>query len=429
MLSAMSAIAYADTQSTATRQQASLLDSFGVLWRAVVLLGRHWPTLLVISLAGSAAHGLLLWAAVKASRTASALGMLVLVLVPLSLALSLVLMLRIVRTSLPYLSSAGGSGHGDNRALLLVFASVAVPFLAIYTGYDNYLKDDVSTFTYEVWRDSDTGSALSRLPFSPSIGVLCIVVIALVLRYVFGLMSFGVLQFLTLPIGAYTEVVWVCTVTMGATQVTGASWEWMDNRQMGVWWHAVWDTAVPAIQPIREALEAVWHDIDGIFLAPLAWLTLGAVVYGRQLAEGRLTDDRMLTAAARQATRLPKPLAVISTMFGGAIYRRFAPLINGLRLLSRAGLRPMLVFCIALLILRLVPDGLFEIERAVIGPHDLQEFWMPLSYLTAPINVAVRNVLIVCFVAAATDRILQADSEPAAPAVTSEAHSAEALSR
>jgi hypothetical protein len=429
MLSAMSAIAYADTKSATTRQQASLLDSFGVLWRAIVLLGRHWPTLLVISLAGSAAHGLLLWAAVKASRTASALGLLVLALVPLALALSLVLMLRIVRTSLPYLSSAGGSGHGDNRALLLVFASVAVPFLAIYTGYDNYLKDDVSTFTYEVWRDSDADNVLSRLPFSPSIGVLCIVVIALVLRYMFGLMSSGMLRFLTLPIGAYTEVVWVGIGTIGATKVTGAGWDWMDNRRMGVWWHTAWDTVGPAIQPIREAMEAVWHDVDGIFLAPLAWLTLGAVVYGRQLAEGRLTDDRMLTAAARRATRLPKPLAVISTMFGSAVYRRFAPLINGLRLLSRAGLRPMLVFCMALLILRLVPDGLFEIERAVIGPHDLQEFWMPLSYLTAPINVAIRNVLIVCFVAAATDRILQADSEPTAPAVTSEARSAEALSR
>jgi hypothetical protein len=94
----------------------------------------------------------------------------------------------------------------------------------------------------------------------------------------------------------------------------------------------------------------------------------------------------------------------------------------------------MLVFCIAFVVLQLTPQGVWEIERAILGPHDLQEFWMPLSYLTAPVNTAIRWVLIVCLVAAATDRLLESDSEtppaqPFVPPVTSEARTAEALSR
>lgn len=393
-----------------------------MLWHAVVLLGRHWPALLMISLFGSAAHNLFSWLAVKASKVNNGLGLLVLVLVPIALLVSLVLMLRTLRPSLPYLNRVEGSGR-DQRGLMAVIASVAVPFLTIYTTYD-YLKDDVSSFTYEVWRDSNPGETLARLPFSPTVSVIGIVAIALALRSVFNVVSIGFLRAVTVPLGAYVEVLWLSTVTIGGNVLRSNGRDWLDSRQAGVWWHSLWDKLSAGFQPVQAVLEAFWHNIDVVIFAPIAWLALGAVVYGRRLTERRLTDDRAATGALRYAKKLPKGVSGVVAGVGSALYGRFAPLINGLRMLGRAGLRPMLVFCIAFVVLQLTPQGMWAIERAIIGPRDLQDFWMPFSYLTAPINSAVRWVLIVCLVAAATDRILESD-EP----VTSAARTAEAPTR
>jgi hypothetical protein len=412
----MSAIAYA-----APPRRATVRFSLGVLWHALVLLGRHWPTLLAFAFLGSAGHDLLLWAAVRASRVSSALGVVVLVLVPLALVATLVFMMRALRPSLPFLNHSAVA-DGDRRGLFVVFGSVAVPFLTIYSTYD-YMRKDFSEFTYEVWRDSDPGTTMSRLPFNPTLSIIAIIIIAIVLRSALGYINVSFLLPLTLPVGAYVEVVWLATATMVGQVAKGAGWDWLDSRRAGEWWHGFWDHLTPVLQPVRMVLEALWHNIDVVVLAPIAWLALGAVVYGRQLTERRLTDERTATSAIRWARRLPGPLSFLATSFGGALYTRFSPLINGLRMLGRAGLRPMLVFCVAFVILQFVPEGLWEIERFLIGPHDLEKFWMPLSYLTAPVNVAIRFVLIVCLVAAATDRILAADNQPAAAESTVDATS------
>jgi hypothetical protein len=408
-------------------------DSLGVLWHAVVLVGRHWPTLLMISLFGSAAHGMFGWLAVRASRINNGVGLLVLILVPLALLVTIVLMMRTLRPSLPYLNRVAGTDGADQRGLIAVIGSVAVPFLTIYTTYD-YLKDDVSSFAYEVWRDSDPGETVSRLPFTPTISVLCIVVIGIGLRSLLSTLSMGFLRVLFTPLGAYVEVLWLSTVVVAGNTVRSWASAWLDARQVGVWWHDSWDRIGAAFEPIRVVLEAFWHNVDIVVFAPLAWLTLGAVVYGRQLTERKITDERLATSALRRSKTLPFGLSFAAGSATLGLYNRFAPLFNSVRLLSRAGLRAMLVFCIAFVILQLTPQGVWEIERILIGPHDLGEFWMPVSYLTGAVNSAIRWVFIVCLVAAATDRLLEADSEtpsvaPFVPPVTSEPHSAAVLTR
>lgn len=381
----------------------------------------------MIALFGSAAHDLLEWSAVKVSKSSSGLGLLVLVLVPIALLVTLVLLLRTLRPSLPYLTRVAGAGQGDQRGLMAVIANVAVPFLTIYTTYD-YLKRDVSSFAYEVWRDADPNETLVRLPFSPTIGVLCIVAVALVLRWLLNLGSAGFLRVVTMPLGAYVEVLWLGAVTMAANPIRNYFSTWLDSRQVGEWWHSFWDRLSDVLQPVRLVLEAFWDNVDLVVFSPIAWLAMGAVVYGRRLTERRMTDERLATGAMRWASRLPSGASFMVGGLGGVLYNRFAPLINGLRMLGRAGLRPMLVFCIGFVVLGLAPEGIWEIERAVIGPHDLEKFWMPLSYLTAPVNSAIRWMLIVCLVAAATDRILESDAATPGTSARSEPPAAASIS-
>src|SRR5678816_978865 len=75
---------------------------------------------------------LLIRLAVRASRINNGVGLLVLILVPLALLVTIVLMMRTLRPSLPYLNRVAGTDGADQRGLIAVIGSVAVPFLTIY---------------------------------------------------------------------------------------------------------------------------------------------------------------------------------------------------------------------------------------------------------------------------------------------------------
>jgi hypothetical protein len=414
-LTAMSAIAY-EADAAPARRYAALADSLWVVRQAGVVFGRHWPVLMSLALAGVAAHGLLLEAAVRASAIHSVVGLLVLVLAPIATLTSLVLMLRAVRTSLPYLSSSDVEGTAEPRRGILEFlGSVAVPYLAIYAAY-GYMKDDFSTFAYEVWR-SDPFSTLNRLPFSPSVGLISVVVVAAALRFLLGKLPSG-LSFAWAPaLEVYAEVIWVGTVAMGLSLARSRFEDWFAAREVSVWVQAALDS-LPGTQLaalLDEWIGVLWENANLVILAPIAWLIMGAVVYGRRLAEPNLTDERLLTATARRLTRMPV-VKTVATPLSAELHRRFGPLLGGLRLLGKAGLRPMLLFCVVFILVQSADAGLWELERLLIGPHDLLKFWMPVSYLLSPINTAIRYVLLICLLGAATDRILR--SREAADAAT-----------
>jgi len=408
-LTAMSAITYeADVRS---RRFAALADSLGVLRQAGVVFGRHWPVLISVSLGGVAAHGLLMEAAIRASAIHASVGLLVLVLVPISTLTALVLMLRAVRVSLPHLSSSDVEGDGGRqRGILEFLGSVAVPYLAIYAAY-GYMKDDYATFSYEVWR-VEPFVTLERLPFSPSVGVISVVVVAVALRFLLGRLPGGRKFAWASALGAYVEVIWVGTVVMGVNAAHHAFDDWFGERQASTWLATALDKlpGTHLATLLDSWLSLLYENIDIVILAPIAWLTMGAVVYGRELAEPKLTDERLLTAAARRMTRIPVVRTVSGTL-SAEMQKRFGPLLGGVRLLGKAGLRPMLLFCVVFLLVQSATAGLWEIERLIIGPQDLGKVWMPASYLLSPINTAVQYVLLICLLGAATDRILRSREE------------------
>jgi len=412
-LTAMSAIAYQAV--TPVRRFGALGDSLWVLRQASVLFGRHWPVLISASLGGVAAHGLLLEAAIRASGINSIAGLLVLVLAPISTLTALVFMLRAIRVSLPYLSSADSSsgvdGSGERRRGLLDFiGSVAVPYLAIYAAY-GYMKDDFSTFAYEVWRVEPIHT-MDRLPFSPSVGLASVVVVAIALRFLLGRLPQGRSFAWATALGAYVEVIWVGTLVMGVNMTHHAFDDWFGEREVSTWVQSALDR-LPGTQLaglLSGWAHVLYDNADTVFLAPVAWLTMGAVVYGRQVAERKLTDERLLTAAARRINRMPVLRSVSGTVTS-ELQRRFGELLGSIRLLGKAGLRPMLLFCVVFVLVQSADSGLWELERLLIGPHDLNDFWWPASYLLSPINTALRYVLLICLLGAATDRILRAQEE------------------
>jgi hypothetical protein len=111
---------------------------------------------------------------------------------------------------------------------------------------------------------------------------------------------------------------------------------------------------------------------------------------------------------------MPKPVRVVGGNLTADVRDRFTPLIHGLRVMARAGLPPMLFFCLAFLAAQTARDWMWEAERFLIGPRDLTEFWMPVSGPLAMVNEAVGVVLLACLLGAAVDRVLRLQPPDAA---------------
>jgi hypothetical protein len=74
----------------------------------------------------------------------------------------------------------------------------------------------------------------------------------------------------------------------------------------------------------------------------------------------------------------------------------------------------MLFFCISFLVAQTARDWLWEVERLLIGPRDLEEVWWPLSGPLSVLNDAVGVVLLAALLAAAVDRVLRLQPAPSA---------------
>ncbi|WP_157545580.1 hypothetical protein [Hamadaea tsunoensis] len=415
-------------------RRSAVADTLQVVSQAAVSFWRTWPVLLTISFLGVAAHGLILDAAVWASRFGQTLGVLVLAFVPLALLTAIVAMLRAIRPTLPYLTSIDGYLARHSKPHMLEFlGSVAVPFLAVYTWTTEgtmTMKEDVSRYAYEVLQSSDPATLLHNLPLSPTISLGVLVGAAILIRFVLGRFSFFEGRVWASAIGAYVEVLAVGAGLMGLNGIRSSGVDWLGAREISTWWgdlrtRLTVDTpsfVSWAFDHLMAAYSSVQANANTVIIAPILWIALGAVVYGHQLAEARLTDERYMVRATRWvAASKSRLLRTVVTVILSEMHRRWGPLGGGLRLLMRAGLRPMMLFCVMFVVIDYAGAGLWEVERLLIGPQDLGQVWMPVSYFLAPFNFAVQMVLTICLIGAATDRLLSVSGDAPAtePSATS----------
>jgi hypothetical protein len=417
----------------------AVAETGAVLATAVQLLWRHWPVLFALYFAGAAARAFIMIGAVQASKLSGVLGVMVIILGPVATLISLVLMLRVVRPSLPWLTAATadpapGEGEGPRRRHTLMdhLASALVPFLAVYASW-GYLEEDISDYLYEVWEDASFNDARvftdpgvitreldQRMPFDTSITLISVVVVAVVLRWLLNVWRGGRKWPVLAILGAYVEVIWIIVSVAALNEARDPLTTWLRERKVVQWLLDTWNSLVDALGPftnfVRSASEWLVGAIasaDSVIVVPLAWLAVGAVVYGHRLAPPAPTGSELLQRASKRWNALPKPVRVVGANVGSDVRERFAPLVHGLRTLAQAGLAPMLFFCIAFLLAQTARDWLWEAERFLIGPHDLQEVWIPLSGPLALFNDAVGVVLLACLLASAVDRVLRVQPTPA----------------
>ncbi|WP_345627546.1 hypothetical protein [Rugosimonospora acidiphila] len=417
-------------------------EATAVIETAAGVLFRHWPALFTLSFAGLGARALLTSAAVEASKVNAALGFLVFVLVPMTTLTSLVLMMRVVRGSLPWLflaerrgSDAAGTPAAARGALLDHLGSVLIPFLAVYASY-GYLKQDLSNYVYSVLYDAVFNNAdifnggaidvASRLPFSLTTSVVSVVVVSVVARFVLGKWKLAKRYGWLGIVGAYVEVIWISLVAGLLSQLNGTSHKWVEDRRVVHGLVSGLDAAVDHLGPLAGLGHAVlsivgtlFDSVDTVIVVPVAWLAVGAVVYGYKIAPAEPLAIELQELLDRRWSRMPGVVRRVGAEAGASLRERFGPLIRGLQLLTRTGLRPMLLFCLAFVIIQPAATWLWEIERWLIGPHNLTQLWMPLSKTLSTFNDGVSLVLLVALLGSAVDRVLRVQQvEVSAPAAS-----------
>jgi hypothetical protein len=308
--------------------------------------------------------------------------------------------------------------------LLNYLGSALVPFLAVYASY-GYLKQDVTDYYNAILEDMPFGAddnVLRRLPVQWGFTLGAVIVGAVVVRWLLGRWKVAKRRPWLGIVGAYAEVVWISLGAFAVHQATAYGRGWLEGRRVvhGLMdaGNGVVDRLGPLAHPTRDGLNLIGTlvgSVDDVILVPVAWLAVGAVVYGHRIRPPAPPSHDVLDLAARRWLRLPAPVRKVGAEIGDDLKERFGPLWFGLRLLLRAGLRPMLLFCIAFLLVRGTGTWLFQVERWIVGPHDVGSVWMPLSGPLNVFNDGVQTVLLVALLGAAVDRVLRAqEGVPAA---------------
>jgi hypothetical protein len=399
-------------------------DTAEVVWRGLRIIAAHWPVLLTIFLLGQAVRNAALWAAVIVSDSNHLLGALLVPLAPLASLSALVLMLRTVSPSLRNTHfETDGSGAHPMRERLALLASTLVPFLAVYSA-QGYLADDRQKWVNEANIDElqngssawlAQGADTERTLIATGSSLLVLIALAFVFRWLierFDLPDKHVGWGLA---AAWLEVTWLTLLVHRLGPLFGLVSDWVTTRQLWVWGAATWQQLVgvlgplgPALDGVKEWVWAVAGDSQTLVIVPLAWLTVGAIVFRRDADGVELATSYAAKANARVQGWLRMAPALVRTWVGrvmGDLAGRFAGIAQGIKVLVVAGLLQVVLFGLVFVLARQAEFGTYEVIRWVTGPMDYldrQVLWPHFAVLAQ----AVYTLLIVGLLAAAIDRVL-----------------------
>jgi hypothetical protein len=389
----------------------SIVDAGAIIGGAARLWWRHWPVLFAVYFFGVGAKQWLLQLGVLLSKTSATLGFLVFLIGPLVLLICFVAMLMVVRAP----SSLADTRPTRASALLRQVTSVLIPFVGVYLAL-GLLHSDQTTYFYQVFADevlanpaifTDPASVdvLRRLPLAVNTVLFVLLAVVVVLRWLVPRWRNSRAWLVVALVSAYLELLWVGWLAKDV----GLRASWLSDRQVFGWLSAGWARLTATLGPghaVTDWVAAQLGAAEGVLLAPVAWLLLAAVISRREPISA--TEDGPREASApRWLAALPGLVRWLANGVLTDLRTRFGPLVNGIRVILRAGLIPMVVLCIAVAALLASPRWVWEVERLVIGPQDLGTRWIPLSYWLAPFNDAFAIVGVTCVVAAAVQRVQQ----------------------
>lgn len=234
-------------------------------------------------------------------------------------------------------------------------------------------------------------------------------------------------------IAAYLEVLWIMTLANALSTQLESITAWVTSRRVvasavGVgegildtvrgW--STWATAA------IDATAAMLGNLGSVVVVPVAWLAIGAAVYGHNLS----TADLAVTSHEEMTRRIQRVPDPVRRAVGHVVEPVVTPVqdaLSAIRKVAVAGILPMVMFCVVFLIAGGVQSAVALLVRGIIGPGPGLRQYALEPYA----NLAERGVyfvLVLALLAAAVNAVVHAQQQRETPAETPAPHAADSTS-
>lgn len=396
------------------------------------MLWAHWPQMVVLFLLGWTGRMGFLWLTTAVSDWSPTVAVLILPLAPLSTLVSLVLMLRVCAESLPAFQGTMTTAGVRNRVKddLVAAGQVLLPFLAVYASA-GLLVQDAKVFLLDSVVDENFNEAVSqtdwgRANYAEGWALIAMVVAALTLRKLVSMLDLPKRHVAWAGFAAYLETLWIMTLATAFTTKFEELQAWVTSRQaisglVGFWNSSIeWLRAIGGpVTFVVDSVSTFLGNLGAVALVPVAWLAIGAAVYGQ-----KLTDDTLAVPTheevVRRIDKVPQPVRRAVAHVAEPVTTPIKSAWKAISKLAVAGIIPMVMFCLVFVVAGSLQVGAALFMRWVIGPGETMR-----QYAMEPYAVlAERGVYFVAalaLLAAAVNAVVQGQREREAEAAATAA--------
>lgn len=407
-----------------------------------VLFLRYWPQLAACYLLGMlgrlAAIELAAWLGWDNSLWAS----LIMPFAGIARLGSFVAMFFVVRHGVPALAAL----PARSARQVDLFATVIVPFFAIYLAWQMFSEDwlayEARALDYRIGDAMTTPGAAELNPESLPVSAATWTVIgaALVARYALSWFK-DRLPGWVFGVRIYVDALWVFlvlsfSVNQGLTFLLNPG-GWLAQRRIVVWFNETREAAFSHFGPLESAWDgAMWavRTVFGGAAVPLVWLAVAGIVYGVSVtapwrtAARRVAGERAWRVVDRTADRqkrlhtkwqrVPRKIRREVGDYAESQLGKFKPIVDSGRILLHGGFVALSLYVLAYLGLawldmsgsfyrpQLGPGYLFRGMAWVLGPHP-QQFWTAAADVLALVSHLIVEPLRICLIAATLGYCLQ----------------------
>ncbi|MBP2705001.1 hypothetical protein JOL79_14365 [Microbispora sp. RL4-1S] len=324
-------------------------------------------------------------------------------------------MLYVVRDALMETRERRARGEGRER-LLNAFNRTALVFSGIYLTW-GFVDQDMRDFeNIDMFRQPDkwlvdgfagvpstVAQGLTGLDVRVSLGAMAV---AYLLKTFFGRRHEANEGRFSGILATFSELAFGFYGVNATAAALGARSDWISDRAAVTWWHGWLDGAkarIPGWEAFWGFVGEIWpYVIEGLAL-PLAWLTVGILVYGAYAEDTQTTiRGTPLEAAAASLERTHNLTRRALAKLTGGWTGRWIPLLNSLRLTVRGGAPLFGLFALCYVGLHVGQDYLYRAGR-YLTESDRPYFWfvtgVPVSFV---VDLLV-TTLTMCLIAATFD--------------------------
>lgn len=395
---------------------------------------RYFPQLLACYLLGDLGRtGAITWAA-WAGYDNDLWASLIMPLAGMARLGSYVAMFMVIRPGIPALAALPARSVRQ----VDLFATIIVPFVAIYLAWQMFREDwlsfEYTAVQYRIGEAMTSPESVDLHPEMLPVSTVTVVLIAaaLVVRFMFGRVKDRMPGWL-LPVRVYLDALWVFLVltfsaSHGVTFLLNPA-QWVSQRRIIVWFNNTRESVFSHFHPLQVGWDALMWALKtalGGAAVPLIWLAVACIVYGAtgktdwQAAARRVGGERVGRWIDRsEATRAQlrtgwkrvpgKVRTEVREQVTGQI-GKFKPITDSGHVIAAGG-----VFAIALYVLgylglawldmsgsffraQLGSGYLFRGMGWLLGPNDIK-FWFGTWDLMALISHSIIEPLRICLIA------------------------------